>query len=77
MFFVSDGYRLILESCLRMLTWYTLGSPTDIAQLYEDASDEDQQYIQNLALFLTGFLGVHLKVRKLTLTRPMPIDLPS
>ncbi|KAG0367898.1 CRM1 C terminal-domain-containing protein [Gamsiella multidivaricata] len=34
----------------------------DIAQMYEDAGDDDQQYIQNLALFLTGFLGVHLKL---------------
>jgi hypothetical protein len=30
--------------------------------MYENANDDEQQYIQNLALFLTGFLGVHLKV---------------
>lgn len=35
----------------------------DIAELYESASDDEQRYIQNVALFLTGFLGVHLKVR--------------
>lgn len=34
--------------------------------MYENANDDEQQYIQNLALFLTGFLGVHLKVTKAT-----------
>ncbi|KAG0048244.1 Karyopherin transporter [Gryganskiella cystojenkinii] len=34
----------------------------NIAQMYENAGDDEQQYIQNLALFLTGFLGVHLKL---------------
>ncbi|KAF8939545.1 Crm1-F1 [Dissophora ornata] len=34
----------------------------NIAQMYEDAGDDEQQYILNLALFLTGFLGVHLKL---------------
>jgi exportin-1 len=31
--------------------------------MFENAADDEQQYIQNLALFLTGFLGVHLKVQ--------------
>ncbi|CAO3568485.1 unnamed protein product [Mortierella alpina] len=34
----------------------------NIAEMYENAGDDEQQYIQNLALFLTGFLGVHLKL---------------
>ncbi|KAG0256031.1 Karyopherin transporter [Mortierella polycephala] len=34
----------------------------NIAKMYENASDDEQQYIQSLALFLTGFLGAHLKL---------------
>ncbi|SAM02651.1 hypothetical protein [Absidia glauca] len=35
---------------------------TDIAQVYENSSDDDQEFVQNLALFLTSFLSSHLKV---------------
>ncbi|ORX53573.1 nuclear export factor CRM1 [Hesseltinella vesiculosa] len=35
---------------------------TDIASVYENSSDDDQEFIQNLALFLTGFLSSHLNV---------------
>ncbi|KAF9188580.1 Karyopherin transporter [Haplosporangium sp. Z 767] len=34
----------------------------NIAEMYENATDDEQQYIQSLALFLTGFLGAHLKL---------------
>ncbi|KAF9585367.1 Karyopherin transporter, partial [Lunasporangiospora selenospora] len=34
----------------------------DIAKMYEDANDDEQQYIQALALFLSGFLGAHLRL---------------
>lgn len=37
---------------------------TDIAEVYENSNDNDQDFVQNLALFLTGYLSVHLKVRK-------------
>lgn len=48
----------------------TITRSSDIAEMYENAGDDEQQYIQNLALFLTGFLGVHLKVRsRLTVAR--------
>ncbi|KAF9584656.1 Karyopherin transporter, partial [Lunasporangiospora selenospora] len=40
----------------------TINLRANIAKLYENANDDEQQYIQNLALFLTGFLGVHLKL---------------
>ncbi|KAF9977031.1 Karyopherin transporter [Actinomortierella ambigua] len=40
----------------------TIPMQTNIAEVYESASDDDQQYINNLALFLTGFLGAHLKL---------------
>ncbi|KAI8098786.1 nuclear export factor CRM1 [Halteromyces radiatus] len=35
---------------------------TDIANVYENSSDDDQEFVQNLALFLTSFLSTHLKV---------------
>ncbi|CAO3607736.1 unnamed protein product [Cunninghamella blakesleeana] len=35
---------------------------TDIANVYENSSDDDQEFVQNLALFLTGFLSSHLKI---------------
>lgn len=34
---------------------------TDLTEVYENASDADQQFIQNLALFLSAFLVGHLK----------------
>ncbi|KAH7026853.1 CRM1 C terminal-domain-containing protein [Linnemannia elongata] len=40
----------------------TIPIGANIAEMYENANDDEQQYIQNLALFLTGFLGVHLKL---------------
>ncbi|KAG0377330.1 MAG: CRM1 C terminal-domain-containing protein [Linnemannia gamsii] len=40
----------------------TIPIGANISEMYENASDDEQQYIQNLALFLTGFLGVHLKL---------------
>ncbi|ORE03750.1 nuclear export factor CRM1 [Rhizopus microsporus var. microsporus] len=37
-------------------------SNTDIASLYENSSNDDQQFIQNLALFLTSFLEAHVEI---------------
>ena len=34
----------------------------DIHDVYENSSDDDQEFVQNLALFLTSFLTAHLKV---------------
>ncbi|KAI7893630.1 nuclear export factor CRM1 [Mucor mucedo] len=34
---------------------------TDICAVYENSSDDDQEFVQNLALFLTSFLGSHAK----------------
>ncbi|KAG0208091.1 Karyopherin transporter [Mortierella sp. GBA30] len=34
----------------------------DISSMYESANDDEQQYIQSVALFLTGFLGIHLRL---------------
>lgn len=37
---------------------------TDFEAIYENSSDHDQEFIQNLALFLTSFLAAHVKVKK-------------
>ena len=34
----------------------------DLANSYENGSDDEQEFILNMALFLTSFLGEHLKV---------------
>ncbi|KAF9432539.1 Karyopherin transporter, partial [Entomortierella beljakovae] len=34
----------------------------NIAEMYEDAGDDEQKYIANVAMFITGFLNVHLKL---------------
>ncbi|KAJ3042300.1 Karyopherin transporter [Rhizophlyctis rosea] len=35
---------------------------SNIPESYENARDEEQQFIQNMGLFLTSFLGAHLKI---------------
>lgn len=35
---------------------------TNIAEVYENSNDDDQEFVQNLALFLTGYLSQHLKI---------------
>ncbi|KAL0087845.1 nuclear export factor CRM1 [Phycomyces blakesleeanus] len=35
---------------------------TDLAEVYENSADDDQEFVQNLALFLTGFLSSHLRI---------------
>ncbi|KAL1920697.1 uncharacterized protein VTP21DRAFT_1074 [Calcarisporiella thermophila] len=34
----------------------------DLVKIYENSSNEDQEFVQNLALFLTSFLSSHLKL---------------
>lgn len=34
---------------------------TDVAVIYDSSNDYDQEFVQNLALFFTSFLGSHLK----------------
>ncbi|KAF9208266.1 Karyopherin transporter [Haplosporangium sp. Z 27] len=34
----------------------------NIAEMYEAAGDDEQKYIANVAMFITGFLNVHLKL---------------
>ncbi|KAI9320987.1 nuclear export factor CRM1 [Dichotomocladium elegans] len=35
---------------------------TNMDEVWENSSDDDQEFVQNLALFLTSFLSVHLKI---------------
>ncbi|ELU44937.1 exportin-1 [Rhizoctonia solani AG-1 IA] len=68
--------RATLETMLRFLNWIPLGilftmvmtsinkmipPSTNIAQAYETSSDQDQELILNLALFLANFLTAHLR----------------
>ncbi|KAI1318160.1 Karyopherin transporter [Mortierella claussenii] len=34
----------------------------NIAEMYDNAGDDEQKYIANVAMFITGFLNVHLKL---------------
>jgi exportin-1 len=36
----------------------------DFATIYKNSNNEEQEFIQNLALFFTGFLSTHLKVQR-------------
>lgn len=41
---------------------------TDLKSIYNSSNSRDQEFIQNLALFLTNFFTVHLSVGSLTIT---------
>jgi exportin-1 len=46
---------------LIILSIHTNRLCTDISSVYENSNDDDQEFVQNLALFLTSFLSSHLK----------------
>lgn len=50
-------FNMIMTSVNKMLP-----PQTDIASVYDGASDDDQQLVLNLALFLTSYLSAHLKL---------------
>ncbi|KAG0358687.1 Karyopherin transporter [Gamsiella multidivaricata] len=50
-------FNIVMESIAK-----TIPISGNIAGMYENANDDEQRYILNVALFLTGFLGVHLKL---------------
>ncbi len=52
----STLFGMVLESVVNVLP-ITL----NLADVYENSSDKEQNFIQNLALFLSTFLGIHLK----------------
>jgi exportin-1 len=35
---------------------------TNLSDIYENSTDDDQQFIQNLAIFFSSFFSLHLKV---------------
>ncbi|KAG0002313.1 Karyopherin transporter [Modicella reniformis] len=62
---VSTDYNdkfVILFNIVMTSVASTIPISANIAHLYEIAPDDGQRYIQNVALFLTGFLSVHLKL---------------
>ncbi|KAG0324890.1 Karyopherin transporter [Dissophora globulifera] len=53
----NDKFAVLFNMVMNSVA-KTIPIDGDIAQMYEDAGDEDQQYVLNLALFLTGFLSL-------------------
>lgn len=49
-------FGMVLESVMNVLPL-----TINLADVYENSSDKEQNFIQNLALFLSTFLGIHLK----------------
>jgi exportin-1 len=47
--------------CMELFVYFTYYS-LDIGNVYENSNDDDQEFVQNLALFLTTFLSNHLRV---------------
>ncbi|KAK9692768.1 Karyopherin transporter, variant 2, partial [Basidiobolus ranarum] len=50
-------FEMVMSSVVNMIPPHT-----NIATVFEEASDEEQELIQNLAIFLTSFFSVHLKI---------------
>ncbi|RKO97956.1 hypothetical protein CXG81DRAFT_9513 [Caulochytrium protostelioides] len=48
-------FNMTLGSVVQMLP-----TNTNIPRFYEEGSDDDEQFLQNLALFLTSFMSTHL-----------------
>ena len=53
----GDQFENLYKVFLRQLQ-PILPQHTNIADAYEKGTDEDQQFVQNLALFFTGFFHV-------------------
>ncbi|KAI8636928.1 nuclear export factor CRM1 [Parasitella parasitica] len=61
---VSNNYsqKIIILFAQVISTVYTVIPPhIEISTIYEESSDDDQEFVQNLALFLTSFLSSHLR----------------
>ncbi|KAF9962945.1 Karyopherin transporter [Mortierella alpina] len=50
-------FNIVMTSVVK-----TIPPSGNIASMYESANDDEQQYIQSVALFLTGFLSIHLRL---------------
>ena len=57
----DDKFGLLFSMVMSSVA-NTLSVDAPLVDIYEDSSDADQNFIQNLALFLCGFLSNHLKV---------------
>ncbi|KAJ9106972.1 Exportin-1 [Naganishia adeliensis] len=47
---------------------------TDIRAAYDDSDDDDQRFISNLAMFLTNFLSVHLRLIETPEQQPLLLN---
>lgn len=60
----DERFRLLFISFMKQLV-LVLPRDTDIARAYEEASDETQSFVMDLALFFTGFFRTHLSLLKM------------
>lgn len=51
----------VMEALAKVIPY---SSSLDFVQYFADASDHDQKFIQNFALFITSILSNHIKVRR-------------
>ncbi|KAJ3257200.1 Karyopherin transporter [Boothiomyces macroporosus] len=49
-------YKIVMEKIVGILP-----ITTNIPEVYENSTDDDQNFVQNMALFFSSFLGSHLK----------------
>ncbi|KAI8901081.1 CRM1 C terminal-domain-containing protein [Globomyces pollinis-pini] len=49
-------YKIVLEGIVKIMP-----ITTNLPSIYEDSTDDDQNFIQNLALFFSSFFTLHLK----------------
>ncbi|KAJ3269891.1 Karyopherin transporter [Terramyces sp. JEL0728] len=49
-------YKFVMEKIVNILP-----ITTNIPEVYENSTDDDQNFVQNMALFFSSFLGSHLK----------------
>lgn len=56
---LTSMYNGVVEAFNNILP---MSPSLDLASASENGSDEEQEFILNMALFLTAFLGEHLKV---------------
>ncbi|RCH87432.1 Karyopherin transporter, partial [Rhizopus stolonifer] len=61
---ITENYyekMVIMFNSVMTATNSMIPPSTNIAEVYENSNDDDQEFVQNLALFLTSYLSTHLK----------------
>ncbi|KAJ3299754.1 Karyopherin transporter [Borealophlyctis nickersoniae] len=66
----NDKFAILFTLVIPAFTKILPLNQTNIVDAYDNSDDEEQQFIQNLGLFLTSFLGAHLSVVEVVATQP-------